>query len=67
MRAVPYKLASSYLNWVCTINLVVFFLFMFIGIQLTMFQIFLNTVVADIWWWKKYDNSNSPPSRPGLA
>ena len=67
MRAVPSKLASSYLNWVCNINLVVFFLFMFIGMPFTTFQLLLNTIVADSWWWWKYNNSNRPPNRPGLV
>ena len=56
-KIVPKELAGSYMQCIITVNMVVFILCWFFEIRPTMFQILLNVLIADAWWWRKYHMS----------
>ena len=53
-KIVPKELAVSYIQCIIIVNLVVFILGLFFEVRPTMFQVLLNVLVADAWWWRKY-------------
>ena len=53
-KIVPKELTGSYIQCIIIVNLVVFILGLFFEVRPTMFQVLLNVLVADAWWWRKY-------------
>ena len=53
-KIVPKELAGSYIQCIVTVNLVVFMLSSFFEVPFSMFQVLLNVLIADAWWWRKY-------------
>ena len=53
-KIVPRELVGSYIQCIMIVNLVIFVLYSFFLVPITAFQILLNVLIADAWWWKKY-------------
>jgi hypothetical protein len=65
IRSVPQQHVKSYIITLGIVNIVVYILATSIEVPLEMFQICFNTIIADAWWWKKYDKNQKPPNKPG--
>ena len=53
-KIVPKELAGSYIQCILIVNLVVYILCSLTAIPLSMFQVLLNVLIGDAWWWRKY-------------
>ena len=57
-KVVPKELVGSYIQCIMIVNVVVLLLCSFLEVSITGFQIFLNVLIADAWWWRKYLSGN---------
>ena len=53
-KIVPKELAGSYIQCILTVNLVFYMLCSLTATPFSMFQVLLNVLIGDAWWWRKY-------------
>ena len=56
-KIVPKELIGSYMQCILTVNVVVYILCSLTTVPLSAFQILLNVLIGDAWWWRKYHMS----------